>query len=129
MAAFTGEELEELGYDFTKWGGPKGVIPEPSQKAMKKYQQSLSRTQIAVSKAYADLQKAGEDGVDEALVKRLEEAADQADEDLNRELGKLCQDRPSAEDIAKLPFRVKQGFLKWLMKELTPEGGASGTSS
>ncbi len=128
MGTFDAEVVEDLAYDFSKWGGSKGVIPEPSQKAMKRYQQSLSRVQLEVSKSLNDLQNAKMEDVDEAMIKRLEEAADEADAKLSRELAKLCQDRPSEADFEKLPFRVKQQFVKWITNELAPEGGASGTT-
>lgn len=129
MSKFGSDAVEDLEYDFSKWGGTKGTIPEPSQKAMKKYQGILSRIQIDISKAMRALQDAREEDVDEDMVAGLEKAVEDADTRLSEALAKLCQDSPSFDDLAVLPFRVKQGFVGWIMKELSPEGGASGTSN
>jgi mRNA-degrading endonuclease YafQ of YafQ-DinJ toxin-antitoxin module len=126
MAGFdAATAVEPMDYDFTAFGGSKGIVPEPSTKDMKDFQRDFTKVmrkgqQLEVSDDEA--LKMSEKDFD-ALQKKVEAVGLELDE----LIGRLCKNSPSAEEVAKLPFRVKTAFSKWLMEQFAPEGGTSGT--
>jgi hypothetical protein len=127
MAGFdSGSAVEPMDWDFTKHGGGTGTVPEPSNNQMKRFQDEFARIM--------------RDG--EALIKTADDAASMTEEDfatyqksqqsisdrLDAAIAKLCQNHPSAEQVEKLPFRVKTAFSTWLMKQFNPEKEQAATN-
>ena len=142
--------VEDLEYDFTKYGGGKGVIPEPSTGAVNHFFQGMKNTLKEVrnlSKGVdeVDLEDLSEEELSEQLSK-----IDQADEGASKYqtatieyLAELCGGQreyvenpdnpdadkiervvggtPSVEDLQTLPYRVLQAFSEWLVGEITPK--------
>lgn len=117
---FTGDDIEPLDYDFSKFGGPKGTIPEPSQEAMLAYRllEAEKTRYLAVLQ-----EKVGEakdlTGKTNAA-KKLQNAATEVDREMDEAFAKLVQ--IDHDDLLKLPFRVRRAFTNWVMENLTPEG-------
>lgn len=144
MATFQADVVEDMSYDFTKWGGPKGAIPEPTE-------HGLTSWLKAVDDVYGSTQ-AEDDLITRANKMQLELEAKKAgrakgrakkpdpepppvtwtglfEKNLHAEArltaaaGELCQNTPSEADIATLPYRVRQAFLLWLVEQYVVGGG------
>lgn len=124
------DSVDQMEYDFTAFGGSAGVIPEPTNDQIRKYQQAMIRiwkpaAELAAAQS-ADTGKTDAERLREAV--ELTEAAmdegtdqDQVQEFLV-ELATLCSNTPSLEDLNKLPYRVRLAFQAWILGELTPKG-------
>lgn len=126
MAAFdAGSAVEPMAYDFTTTpsGQGKGVVPEPSTKDMKNFQKAFAAiTREAAKLDVEDIAKTSDEEF-ELLQKKGEELGER----LDAAIAKLCKDKPSAEEVATLPFRLKTAFSRWLMEQFNPESAASAT--
>lgn len=126
MAGFdAATAVEAMDWNFEKFGGGSGVVPEPSTKEMKDFQKQFAR----IMRDAGALEMSDEDAakLDEAEFEALQEQVDEIGDRLDATIARLCKDQPSAEQVKKLPFRVKTAFSKWLMEQFSPEGGPSGT--
>jgi hypothetical protein len=117
--------VEPMNYDFTAYGGGKGVVPEPSTAEMQSFQREFAK----VMRKGQKLEVSDEDAMkmSEKDFDKLQKDAAAIGEELDDLIAGLCKGEPSKEDVAKLPFRVKTAFSKWLMEQFAPEGGTSGT--
>lgn len=126
MAGFdAATAVEPMDWNFEKFGAGSGVVPEPSTKDMKDFQKDFARIMrdaTALEMPDEDAAKLSEDEFN-----ALQEQVDEIGERLDVAIAKLCKDQPSREQVAKLPFRVKTAFSKWLMEQFRPEGETSGT--
>lgn len=133
MASFDlGQEVEALDYDFTTgragWdtaNGPgKGVIPEPSRGAMRRFGLKMvaafglppSATQAQMDDAMRSLDPADAERVEDAMIDALSE---------------VCQGSPSALELRALGefgLRAFAGFMFGKMAEASPTQPASGTN-
>lgn len=118
MSNFSANAIE-LKYDFT--GFPKndgskgkctgkGVIPEPTQKDLQRYQEAMK-----------ELFQVEEDGIDlgqEALEAQDTEALEEKLDKLLGLTAELCKHSPSVEDLRELPPRIQLAFQKHIYKEL-----------
>lgn len=127
MGFVAGDEVDPLDFDFTKFGGPKGTIPEPSQEAVTKYFRAMARMSAEQSEGL----RAKRYEVSEALAKEAAEAEEAPSIvdlalqafDENTELGareldaiaELCSGTPSRADLDLLPARVQKAFAGWLV--------------
>jgi hypothetical protein len=116
-----------LRYDFKKFGGVQGMIPDPSDEMIENYMRALR--DIA--------REFGEDEVSEdATPEEIQDALDNSNLEIKAAqdamalaTSELCQASPSADELLRLPFRVRVGFFNWLQRKLMdPEASASGTS-
>lgn len=140
MAKFdAGTAVEALEWDFSAYGGDKGVIPEPSTaqvngffkatKNLVKEVRRLSRDQEA-PKPDLDPDKLTDEDLD-MLTDQIEATGKIAEEyqAKTRELlAELCSDQPTADQLAVLPQRVLAAFSTWLIGELRPKREAPATS-
>ncbi|AXH49411.1 hypothetical protein SEA_CROSBY_23 [Streptomyces phage Crosby] len=117
--------VEPMDYDFTAYEGGKGVVPEPSTKEMQVFQREFAK----VMRKGQALEISDEEAMKltEKAFDKLQTDAQKIGEELDELIASLCKGTPSREDVAKLPFRVKTAFSKWLMEQFAPEGGTSGT--
>lgn len=128
--------VEELEWDFTKYGGKTGVIPEPqtkqvndffkSMKAMVREVKQISKNTPALS---LDADNLSEEDM-EALSDQIDASGQIAEEYQQRTrelLAELCSNSPNAEDLAVLPQRVLAAFSTWLVGELRPKQQAPAT--
>lgn len=127
-----GTAVEAMEYDFTKYGGGAGIIPEPSGDVLDEFMQALAASMSTVQ----DVTNLGEiDTTDgEAVAAALAAIKDQdtikqVDDELTELVARLTQGQPSADDIATLPFRVKQAFIGWLVGQLNPQAEAPASNA
>src|ERR1044072_154561 len=125
MAGFdAATAVEPMGYDFTKYDAGKGVVPEPSTKEMQDFQREFAKVMRkgqALEVSDEDAMKMTETGCD-----KLQKAPAAIAKSRTDRITGLCEGEPAQEDVAKLPFRVKTAFSKWLMEQFRPEGQTSG---
>ncbi|QFG07917.1 hypothetical protein SEA_INTOLERANT_22 [Streptomyces phage Intolerant] len=117
--------VEPMEWDFSHYGGGKGVVPEPSTREMQDFQREFAK----VMRKGQALEISDEEAMklSEKAFDKLQTDAQKIGEELDELIAKLCKGTPSREDVATLPFRVKTAFSKWLMEQFAPEGGTSGT--
>lgn len=124
MATFSGKTagLGKLQYDFREWlgdDGPVGTIPEPSDKKIEHFFDTLK-----------DLTNGADEDMSREELIELSEEMDFAEmqEKMSEAVGELCSDSPDSATLARLPFRVRQVFFKWVMNQVQdPESEASAT--
>lgn len=135
MAGFDAATVvEELTWDFSKFGAGKGVVPEPTDKAIEQlFKDVAAAYKKATSKvAGLDPGKVSETELMAALV-TLPDDADvgvaELMDDLARAYAKVCTNSPNMTQLKKLPMRVRVHFFAWLGNELRPEVSSAGTIS
>lgn len=123
----------DLEYDFTKWGGPKGVVPEPPRAA-------VNGMMKKISSAFKEVGLRDEDADDESLTPDQvastmdkvedEEMFEKLNDHLLGALADVCGGSPTREQLDALPYRPFMGFFGYLIGNLTnPEGSTPGTKS
>lgn len=124
----------DIEYDFSKWGGPSGVVPEPPRNAVSKMMRQIS----AAFKEYGLRDDNADDDslTPDDVAKTMSDAED--DEETFEKLSVtlldavagVCGGSPSREVLDALPYRPFMGFFGYLIGNLTnPEGSRSGTSN
>lgn len=123
----------DLEYDFSKWNGPTGVVPEPPRSAVTTLMKQISR-------AFKDSGLRDEDADDDTLTpdeveKTMnkvedEEVFEKLTAELLDALAKVCAGSPTREQLEALPYRPFMGFFGYLVGNLTnPEGSKPGSNS
>jgi hypothetical protein len=124
-----GTAVEAMDFDFTTipGGKGKGVVPEPSTTDMKVFQKAFSK----VMREGEKLNEASKDPakLSEEEFELLQKQGEEIGEQLDAAIAKLCKNKPTAEQVATLPFRHKTAFSKWLMEQFNPEKGEAATTS
>lgn len=144
MAKFNaGEIVEPLEYDFTRYGGSAGVIPEPTSKKVDEFNDTMRRYAAEAKKKISDA--TGGKSLS-AIIQMDENSADAEEildalegldsnmlsgqqETLAEALGKLCSGSPDKDQLLRLPFRVFAAFNKWMVAEIRPEKGTPATKA
>jgi hypothetical protein len=125
--------VSPLDWDFTEFGQGKGRVPEPTDKMIETALRDLAKASAEM------IEKAGlkrdpnltQDQIAEILAAFPDDFEATAFAAMSKKMitifAKLCGNQPSATILTALPFRVRQLFFLWLMKELRPEadGGAT----
>jgi hypothetical protein len=132
--------VEQLDYDFTKYGGGKGDIPEPTTGQLASYFNEIrdiagrARELQAAAKKMSEAQAddTTEDSVSDDEAQEIIAAMDkfsleEFQHEMSSAVARLCSDSPSEEQLAKLPYRVLQAFIKWISGEFRPEKAAAAT--
>lgn len=119
-----------LRYDFKKFGGVQGVIPDPSDEQIETFMRNMRDT----AKEFGQDESVDPDSMSAEELQELmeDEAALQIKEaqvKISGLVGDLCSSSPSADELLALPLRVRQGFMRWLQgKLLDPESEAADTT-
>jgi hypothetical protein len=121
-----GAVVEPLAWDFTEFKAGKGVVPEPSDALLAAFARDMmsaaQKEGTAELKALAD---AGDD-MEKALaaIAAMPEDVLSSAKAMIPPYAALCSGCPSAEQLGKLPPRVRYAFFAWLAGELRPEASA-----
>lgn len=107
--------VEPLAYDFSKFGGGAGRIPEPNTDQIVRFWSDYAAHITAISKESLDDTVEGEpvDNYERSMANRAR---------LREIVSEVCSGTPSAEDINKLPGRHQGKFITYIQSALTPEG-------
>jgi len=129
MGFDAGKFVDVLDYDFTAFGGSKGVVPEPSDKVLLRFQDSMRKglVEFGITDAI--------DITDNAVVMRIiaKLPAEQMSQFLEMQvdaLAEFCQGTPTLTELQTMPVRVRNAFAGWLMGKFeNPESLATATNS
>lgn len=150
MAKFVAESaVEEMAWNFTKYGGGEGVIPEPSDLAIERFLRKFNIiiTQVSRSaankaaEADAELMIRTDDQGKERLLtfeesievlKKIDVSETNTSPEVSDAMldlvANLTKGNPTKAQIKKLPNRVRGAFYGWLIGQLTnPEYSAAVT--
>lgn len=153
MAKFdAGTAVENLEFDFTKFGGGSGEITEPSTAAVNNFFRGLRGLMGEVRGLQAEAENLSnlEEMSDEDMLKqvdKIDEATEGASkyqlrtmemiaelcgaqwlpEDADPEDKVLTGGSPSLEQLQTLPFRHLQAFNKWLIEQIQPKRETPGS--
>lgn len=152
MAKFdSATAVELLEFDFSKHGGSKGEVQEPTTGQVNRFfgemRQVIHEVRGMQGKT-ADLGTSMEDLTEEEIAERMaaiEEATEGAEHYQQRTVELLAQlcgaewtddgedarvlvgGSPSYEDLSKLPYRVLQAFSRWMVESIRPKETTQGT--
>jgi hypothetical protein len=132
MPKFNAESIGgELEFDFSPWGGPVGVVPEPSRIAVN----SLMK------KIQADFKELGlvdEDDDDSTTPGEIADRMNKVDDEklfekmaanITEAVAEVCGGTPSLKVLEALPYRPFMGFFGFLVGNLmNPEASKPGTN-
>ncbi len=132
MAKFNAKDaVEPLEFDLAPYADAKGAVPEPTDDQVAEFYANLGKT---MENALGDERVAGVDLTDPAQVGKL--FAKLTAEDHRAMYGELlnvhaavCGGRPSSDDLAALPFRLRQAFYGAVQEWLRPEASRPATTS
>jgi hypothetical protein len=124
------EVVEELGWDFSKFGQGKGITPEPSDRQLSKFQkqfQALLKVGVQMLKTVRPPQSPPSQSPPAEEVLLLDEAVrvlgDMSGEEPELErfhemmaqiTADVCTNQPSKEQLLALPPRIRMAFYGWL---------------
>lgn len=120
-----------LRYDFKRFGGVQGIIPDPSDEQIEAFMVRLREVarEFGDEEATVDVDTADADELNAMLEGDGLRLAD-AQRAVCDAISELCQGSPNADQLLRLPFRVRQGFMAWLQRKLlSPEASAADTGA
>lgn len=124
-----GVEVDSLDFDFAKFGGPVGTIPEPSQDQVDAYMIGLEglrdRVRREMRKQYSD--EVAEDAAEGLDLQALGQTTRDATTELYGLIEDLCSGAITVAFLQSLPYRVVGAFAGWLAGELAPKGSMNAT--
>lgn len=117
-----GSAVEPLEFDFSKYGGKTGTMPEPSQTEFAKFAAKQQSIQLEALSMQKRLDAADKDGkLDAEFLAEVEAEGKKLDDRLSAAIAELFKDQPSVEDMGRLPYRVKQALSVWIVGKFSPE--------
>jgi hypothetical protein len=138
-----GTIVEPLEYDFTRYvPNCKGTVPEPSDDDIRIFFKGMKGLALEINEELGSKTEETGGTVPEGLtgdnpdVSKLVQFLETFDDETvvnytNRMaelIGELCHQQPAAEDILRLPYRVRNVFIGWVVGNMTnPETAAAGT--
>jgi hypothetical protein len=118
-----------LRYDFKKFGGVQGIIPDPSDQMIQDFMVGMRDTAKEFQKGSVDVDNLSDAEIAELMDDDSNMRIVDAQDAIAELTATLCSNSPDKAAILALPFRVRQGFLRWLQgKLLDPEAEAAGTT-
>ncbi len=125
-----GSAVEPMEYDFSHYGGPTGVTPEPSDLAFQKFSAKQAKLMVEASKIEKDMTEADKaNKLDSDALEGFQKRSTELSDKMSKIIAELCQDKPSKEDVDVLPYRVKMAYTAHLMGQFSPEAGTGGTNN
>lgn len=121
--------VDVLDYDFSAFGGSKGTVPEPSDKVLVRFQESIRKGLIEFG--VTDEIDVTDNAAVMAIIAKL--PPDQLSSFLDMQvdaLAEFCQGMPTLTELQTMPVRVRNAFAGWLLgKFASPESLATATNS
>lgn len=116
--------LDPVEFDFSKYNGPVGEIPEPSQGQVEEFFDRIGNLRKFASKIERDVKEAAEEGeeaLDEYIENLPQAELNKFKEEISLWISELCSGFPSRADVDALPYRVFSAFLVFLLQEYGPK--------
>jgi hypothetical protein len=111
--------VDPLDYDLTAVGGPKGRVPEPSDKVVFALQEDLRSGLTAQGIDISDLTDMGR--IAKQITALEPEQQTQYLESQLAAVARFCGGSPTLEQLQELPYRIRNAFVGWLVGEFNPE--------
>lgn len=127
---FDSGQYGTLRYDFKTFGGIQGIVPDPSDEQIEAFMRGMRE----MAKKYGGDEDLDVDNLSaEQLQDLLEDDSNlritEAQQEIAELTSELTSGSPNKEQLLALPFRVRQGFLRWLQTKLMdPEANAAGST-
>lgn len=123
--------VEPLDYDFTKFGGKKGVIPEPSEEKLVEFYSAMDGLLKSVAGDFVQLppNPSATELVEALNQLTMNESYKPMLDGMTTLHAKLCADSPSEAELLMLPPRIRALFFQWIAQQLRPELGAADTQT
>lgn len=129
MAKFDASKaVEALDYDFTAFGGGVGVIPEPTSGQVEGFFNTIKQLAKEVKAKQGSLEAVNEVDAADTLAEMDDNFMSEYEAEMSEAIAELCSGTPNADEVNRLPFRVRTAFIQWLVGELRPEGTRPATS-
>lgn len=115
--------VEELDYDFTRFGGQKSKIPEPSKDKIVAYYNDLDELLKQVAGEHVKLpdKPTAQDLIEAVNLLTMAESYGPMLDGMTLICSALCSNSPSVEELEQLPPRIRGLFFQWLGEQLRPE--------
>lgn len=122
-----GTIVEPLDYDFTKFGGRKATIPEPSEDAVVKMYAEMDVLVKEIAGSFVQLPEnpSAQDLVESLNQLTMSESYAPMLSGMTRIYAELCSQTPSADELGQLPPRIRALFFQWMAKQMRPELNAA----
>lgn len=114
--------VEPMEFDLSKYGGPVGIIPEPTNGQIEKFFDTMQAAMVQIGA------QPGQKLTLEAAAVIPEGLAQIMMNTLTTALVEIGGGSYTGEDIERLPYRVQTAFVAWIVSELSPEAVAPGMS-
>lgn len=126
-----GTVVEPLEYDFTRFGGRKSEIPEPSDDQVLKMYSEMDTLVKSLAGEFVDLPKnpSAQDLVESLNQLTMSESYGPMLEGMTQIYSDLCSNAPTVEELNQLPPRIRTLFFQWMAKQMRPELDAVDTKS
>lgn len=122
MPKFDAEEYGSIEYDFTKYGGVKRPIIDPSDEMIQTYHKKVH--ELIRENDSDDVPSEKQLREDPAQLKRIIERTRKMIESMDTHhrmvdiIAELCQNQPSSEEMLSVPYRVRIAFIRFVQREL-----------
>jgi hypothetical protein len=107
------DTVDELTYDFEPYGG-KGTIPEPTSSQITMFQKSLSELMVDLVPAGFGDDITSNTNLVRRVTEYLSKDTSESQEKLLQAIADVCSDRPSFDELSRLPYRAQQAFSGWV---------------
>lgn len=117
---FDAGQFGSLRYDFTAFGGVTGIIPDPSDVVLEKFNDDyrVLLEKYGVSADDDEVDTNDPQAVQDALEKSKGTSFVEQQRDMIQLIADLCSGSPTMDEILRLPFRVRQRFIIWVQQQL-----------
>lgn len=127
-----GTQVEELEWDFTKYNGEHGVIPEPTTAQIKTYFNDVREVAKQVQGLRLQAEKAETGDLSDEETAEILASMEQLDMEkfqgeMKDALAKLCSGFPGRAQLDLLPHRILQAFMQWVTEQFRPEAQTATT--
>jgi hypothetical protein len=119
--------VEPLDFDFTKFDGGSGVIPEPSESDVVEFYAEMDKLVKEVASGFVQLpdNPTAQDLVEALNLLTMHESYAPMLQGMTRIHAKFCKNSPTEEQLNKLPPRIRALFFQWIAQMMRPELAAS----
>lgn len=119
--------VEPLDYDFSKFGGRKAVIPEPTEEKIVAYYASLDELMKSLAGDFVQLppNPSAQELIEALNQLTMNESYKPMLDGITAIVADLCSNSPSVEEIRQLPPRMRALFFQWIAREMRPELSAA----
>lgn len=122
--------VEPMDYDLSKYGGPKGTVPEPSRGQVEVFFKRVKEVNLFVGKTVSKAERLAKEADESGDSQSLEEYVENISEDKIKEyqdqfavwMNEVSSGTLEVGMLQELPARIFSAFFRWISTELSPKG-------